>query len=152
MKQKYKGSSKKPPNLFILFDILLMFVVMLSLVIPKQTISVNIENSLTVPEVSIIAVSKSNQDRLIYINEGWRRISLEEKDKFFNDKSLRYSHYRNIYDELPKLSEQYNIKSYVYGTLYDKITSNVFSKCIVKDECNQNIELNITKSGQIIIN
>ena len=152
MRQRNKGDSTKTPNLLILFDILVMLLVMLSLIAPRQTVSVNMESSLTIPEVSIIAVSESNKDTLLYTNKEWQKISMEEEKKKFNDKVLIYSNYRDIYDRLPKLPEAYHIKSYVYGTLYDKITSRVFSKCIVKDECNQNIKLNITKDSHILIN
>jgi len=150
MRENSKENSKKIPNLFILFDILLMFVVMLSLVNPKQTMSVNFERFLSIPHIAIIAIDKANNNRLIYGDNKWRKISENEKKIF--TKNLIYSGNRDIYDTLPSLSKRYKINSYVYGTLYNEITSRVFSKCIVKDECQQNIEINITKSGKVIIN
>jgi len=141
---------RRPSQIIVLLDVMFIFLFILIIKPEKQTMSVNFEHSLSIPYVAIIAIDKTTNDRLIYGKSKWRKISENEKKIF--TKNLIYSGNRDIYNKLPTLVKSYKINSYVYGTLYNEITSRVFSKCIVKDECQQNIELNITKNGKIIIN
>jgi len=141
---------RRPSQIIVLLDVMFVFLFVLIIKPEKQTMSVNFEHSLSIPHIAIIAIDKATNDRLIYGDSKWRKISENEKKIF--TKNLIYSGNRDIYDTLPSLSKRYKINSYVYGTLYNEITSRVFSKCIVKDECQQNIEINITKSGKVIIN
>ena len=147
---------RRQSQIIVLLDVMFIFLFILIIKPTKQATNIKFDNYLNIPYTVIFAFDKDKDNIYIYENTSWKHISLSKiKEKY--PINLVYTNNREVYKKLPKIAGNFKIKTYVYNDtknpddLYDRIMRKSFTKCVMKDECKQNITLKIEKSGDVKI-
>ncbi|CAA6804413.1 MAG: Unknown protein [uncultured Sulfurovum sp.] len=140
---------KRNSQMIVLLDVMFIFLFALILKPEKETLTVEIDNYLNIPYTLIFAKKLDTNHTLVYDNNKWRKQKIS--DILMLKGSAVHPELREVYSKLPKpfKKDKFEIKTYVYGELYTNITKEVFTKCRVNQECQNNIEIYIKKDGSI---